>query len=188
MSKININITNDALNYLNNIINLENDKNIIIYLSVIYPFTQYAHVNISYCKKNNLNFNDIKLNIKNLNIYIAHKSINALKDAIIDFKKKQLIINAPNIYIKDNKNLKKQLKHLFENEINVILSQHGGSIELVNINNDTITIKFHGGCQGCGMVGYTLNNYIEKIIKKHFPTIKKINDITSHEIKNNSYY
>ncbi len=113
-----------------------------------------------------------------------------LEDAIIDIKDDKLIINAPNIYNNNNIiNIKDKIKNLFENEINVILSQHGGFIELIDIiKNNTLIIKFHGGCQGCGMVDSTLNNYIEKIVKKHFPQITIINDITSHEIKDNSYY
>jgi len=187
MIKSNLKITDNAKKYLENIITKEKNDNLIIYLSVIYPFTQHAHVNITYCKKNDLNSDDIK--IEDINIYIENKSINALKNAIIDFKKEQLLINAPNIYKKDDKNIKEKIKHLFENEINVMLSQHGGFIQLVDlINNDTLVIKFHGGCQGCGMVGYTLNNYIEKIIKKNFPQIIKINDITPHDIKDHSYY
>ncbi len=181
-------ITNNALNYLN--IHIDSDLNLITYISVIYPLTKYAHVNITFCKKNDLNDKDIEIYTTNIKIFIENKSIALLEDAIIDIKDDKLIINAPNIYNNNNIiNIKDKIKNLFENEINVILSQHGGFIELIDIiKNNTLIIKFHGGCQGCGMVDSTLNNYIEKIVKKHFPQITIINDITSHEIKDNSYY
>ena len=186
---INVIIKTNALIYLKNLIKAEGNKSLIIYLSVLYPQTEHAHVNVTYCKKSDVNIHDIKLNIHNLSIYVDHSSSQLLNESIIDFRNEQLLINAPNIYKKKHSNIKEQIKNLFENEINVMLSQHGGFVELVSLeNDDTITIKFHGGCQGCGMVGYTLNNYIEKIIKKHFPCIKKINDITPHNIKDNSYY
>lgn len=189
IENIMIKITKEANLFLKDSILNEKDLDIVIYLSVIYPFTQYAHVNIIFCKKNDINLNDIKIDDEDLNLYIENKSFDSLKDSLIDIKDNQLMINAPNIYSKIDKDVIDKIKYLFENEINVMLSQHGGFIQLIDIiNNDTLVIKFHGGCQGCGMVGYTLNNYIEKIIKKNFPQIKKIDDVTSHEIKDNSYY
>ena len=92
MTKSNIIITQTAINYLKMSIESENNTNLIIYLSVVYPFTKDAHVNITYCKKHNLNSNDICLNIKNFQIYIDNKSNTFLKDAVIDFKNKQLLI------------------------------------------------------------------------------------------------
>lgn len=184
-----IKITEQAVLFLKDFISGEEDKDIVIYLSIIYPFTEHAHVNMTYCKESDIDKDDIKIDNNGLSIYIENKSFNSLKESVIDINNGQLLINAPNIYSKPSKDLIDKIKYLFENEINVMLSQHGGFIQLVDfVNNDTLTIKFHGGCQGCGMVGYTLNNYIEKIIKKNFPQVKKINDITSHEIRENSYY
>jgi len=185
----NIIITDSAITYLKNLIKIENDSNLVIYLSVLYPHTEHAHVNITYCKNIDIIENDIKLNILDIEIYVEKLSFDLLKNSMINFNNEQLLINAPNIYKKTYSNLEEKIKNLFENEINVMLSQHGGFVELVKLeNNDTVVIKFHGGCQGCGMVGYTLNNYVEKVIKKYFPGIKRINDITSHDIKDNSYY
>lgn len=191
MNTDNIIITHNALNYLYDNLNKEEEKSLIIYISVIYPLTKYSHVNITFCKENDIDKLDVQLEYTT-SVYIDHNSIVFLKDSIIDFKDNKLVINAPNIYVKDdvkNSNIKESIKQLFENEINVILSQHGGFIELVDILDEkTIVIKFHGGCQGCGMVGYTLNTYIEKMIKKHFPQIENITDVTSHEIKDQAYY
>ncbi|CAB3976370.1 NifU family protein [Candidatus Azoamicus ciliaticola] len=187
-----IKITNDALKYLSSNLILEKEKNLIIYISVTYPYTQYAYVNITYCKKEDLSKNDVKLNLENIDIYLDEKIEKLIKDAVIDIKENTLKINAPNLF-NNKKNekydIKDQIKILFETEINTMLSQHGGFIELIDIENDeTLIIKFHGGCQGCGMVNFTMTNYIEKIIKKNFPQINEIKDTTSHEIRKNSYY
>lgn len=187
----NIVITNNALNYLFFSLQKETENELVVYISVIYPLTKYAHVNITFCKNIELNKDDLKLDVDfDGSIYIENKSVIFLKDSIIDFNKDKLIVNAPNIYVSGkNFDIKEGVKQLFENEVNVILSQHGGFIELVDILDEkTIVIKFHGGCQGCGMVGYTMNNYIEKMIKKNFPQIENINDITSHEVKDKAYY
>jgi Fe/S biogenesis protein NfuA len=187
-----IKITNDALKYLKSNLILEKEKNLIIYISVTYPYTQYAYVNITYCKKEDLSTNDVNLNLENIDIYLDKKIENLLKDGVIDIKENTLKINAPNLF-NNKKNekfdIKDQIRILFETEINTILSQHGGFIELIDVENDEILIiKFHGGCQGCGMVNFTMTNYIEKIIKKNFPQINEIKDTTSHEIRKNSYY
>lgn len=189
---IGIILTNDALSYLSNKLKSEsNGIDCCIYISVIYPFTKYAHVNITFCDRNDLNKDDIKINSFDIDIYVEKKSIDLLDKSVIDFKNDSLLINAPLIFNELNDNasdLKTSIKSLFENEINVILSQHGGFIELIDLFDDTLVVKFHGGCQGCGMIGYTLNNYIEKMIKKNFPQIINIKDVTSHEIKKNAYY
>jgi len=189
--KEDIKISIDAINYLYTSLKKEKNIDLNLYLSVIYQSTKYTRVNIIYCKKEDINIEDIKLSFNHLYIYIDYKSINLLKNSVIEIKENQLCINAPNISNINKKKLtlEKEIKKLFEDEVNVILSQHGGYIELINIiNNNTILVKFHGGCQGCGMVGTTLNTYIEKIIIKKFPQIIKITDITHHDVKTNSYY
>ena len=194
MTNVNIIITNKALVYLTESLKLESNGgfDLGVYLSVIYPFTKYAHVNLTFCKTADIGNDDIVLNKEDISICIDRKSSDLLNNSIIDVKDSGLIINAPNLFYDkdiDNHDLRSRIKSLFENEINVILSQHGGFIELVDlINNSDLIIKFHGGCQGCGMVGHTLGNYIEKIIKKNFPGIQNIKDITSHDVKENAYY
>lgn len=169
-------------------INLNNDE-LVIYISLINQNKTHVDVSINFCKKTDLNTDDIKIITKYTDIYIEYTSIHSLKDSTIDIKNKQLLIKAPNLFNKKIDNLKEKIKILFENEINILLAQHGGFIQLLDIlNDDTIIIKFHGGCQGCGMVGVTLNNFIEKTIKKNFPQIKNIIDNTEHEIRDNSYY
>ncbi len=185
-----IEITETAVSFLNESIKKENNNKLNLYISVVYPQTQYAHVNIFFCKEEDINQKDIKIIIEDIILFIDHKSYKYLNESKIDIKNNKLSINAPNMSIKnDIKTIEEKIKSLFENEINTILSQHGGYIELVNIeNNDTIIIKFHGGCQGCGMVNYTLKNYIDKTIKKKFPQIKDIKDVTMHDIKYNPYF
>lgn len=184
-----IKITDNAGRFLQKEKNNNKNIDLIIYISVIYPFGHDANVSIVFCKNTDLNIDDIKVQTKYIDIYIENKSKNVLTNAVIDIKNEQLLIKAPNLFKQKDINIKEKIKNLFENEINVFLSQHGGFIQLVDIlNNDTLIIKFHGGCQGCGMVGFTLNNFIERTIKKNFPQIKNILDVTQHEIKDQSYY
>uniref|UniRef100_A0A1B0C167 NIF system FeS cluster assembly NifU C-terminal domain-containing protein n=1 Tax=Glossina palpalis gambiensis TaxID=67801 RepID=A0A1B0C167_9MUSC len=59
--------------------------------------------------------------------------------------------------------------------------QHGGHLELIELTKDMfVLIKFFGGCNGCSMVNMTLKDGIEKEIKKFFPEIKGVKDVTEH--------
>ena len=70
---ISIILTNDALTYLYNKLNTEgNEVDCCIYISVIYPYTRYAHVNITFCNKSDINMDDIKLDSLDY-IYVEKK-------------------------------------------------------------------------------------------------------------------
>ena len=184
-------ITQNALIFLFSNLKKEDDLNLVVYISVIYPRTKHSHVNITFCEEKDINKRDTKVAEDNgYFIYLDFTSTVLLKDSTIDLRNGSLIINAPNIYEKhQNVDLKDGIKNLLENEINVMLSQHGGFVELIDIVDDKdIIVKFHGGCQGCSMVDYTLGNYIEKTVKKHFPGIERISDVTSHELMDKAYY
>lgn len=184
-------ITQNASMYLFESLKKEGDSDLVVYISVIYPKTKHSHVNITFCSKSDLNKRDLMISQDDTSmIYVDFTSIALLKDSTIDLRNNNLIINAPNIYEKhSNVSLKDGIKSLFENEINVMLSQHGGFVEVLDLIDDKdIVVKFHGGCQGCTMVDYTLGNYIEKTVKKHFPSIERISDVTSHAVKDKAYY
>ncbi|HIH2762225.1 MAG TPA: hypothetical protein ACYCC8_00720 [Candidatus Azoamicus sp.] len=59
-------LTNDALTYLYDKLNTEKIIDYCVYISVIYPYTRYAHVNITFCNKNDINNEDIKLDFFDL--------------------------------------------------------------------------------------------------------------------------
>ena len=41
------------------------------------------------------------------------------------------------------------LEQLFEDEIRPALASHGGSVEIVDLDNNILSLKLSGGCQGC---------------------------------------
>lgn len=190
-----VTITKSAINYFNKLVEQENNK-INLRLFVINPHTKKAEVNLTYCYFGEENKSDIIFKYKNFSLFVQKNSISALKNSVIDYKIcnniKKLSIKAPDIKksISRNKDsLFKKLKKLFEYEINPNLETHGGNVELVDImNENTILIKFNGGCQGCGMANVTLTQNIEVLIKNNFPEIKEIKDITNHELGINPYY
>lgn len=80
-----------------------------------------------------------------------------------------------------------QLEKLFDQQIRPALAQHGGNVEIVDIDNNTLFIKFIGGCQGCSSSKLTLTGGVETLVKKNFPEITEIIDLTDHNSGTNPY-
>lgn len=80
-----------------------------------------------------------------------------------------------------------KIETLFDEKIRPALAQHGGNVEVVDIDNDILFVKLVGGCQGCSSSKATLTGGIEQVIKKHFPEIKEIVDLTDHQSGENPY-
>lgn len=50
----------------------------------------------------------------------------------------------------------------------------GGNVQLVDIENGTVTVRMTGACGGCPMATYTLKQGIEKALKKEVPEVKEV--------------
>ena len=60
------------------------------------------------------------------------------------------------------------------NKIRPALMRDGGNVELVDVNDGTVTVKLTGACAGCPMSTMTLKMGIENILKKEIPEIKEV--------------
>ncbi len=65
------------------------------------------------------------------------------------------------------------------NEIRPYLISDGGDIELVNIEDNTVSIKFLGNCTNCNINNVTLKSGVEMTIKKHAPEIESVIQINN---------
>lgn len=59
-------------------------------------------------------------------------------------------------------------------EIRPFLKSDGGDIELIDIKDDTVTVRLQGACTGCTVNQMTLKSGVEMTIKKHVPEIKEV--------------
>lgn len=66
------------------------------------------------------------------------------------------------------------------NEIRPYLHQDGGDIELISIENQTVTIKLLGSCTHCTVNQMTLKFGVEMTIKKHAPEIQQVINYTNN--------
>lgn len=82
----------------------------------------------------------------------------------------------------------RKIEALFDNQIRPSLAQHGGNVEVVDIDNDILFVRLTGGCQGCSSSKATLKDGIATTVKKKFPEIKKVVDVTDHDSGENPYF
>lgn len=79
-------------------------------------------------------------------------------------------------------------QEVLDQDINPGVAGHGGRIELVRREGDTLYISMEGGCQGCGAASVTLRQGVEVRLKEAVPEIQRIMDITDHAAGENPYY
>ena len=77
---------------------------------------------------------------------------------------------------------------IFKTQINPAVAQHGGRIDLIDVQDATIIVRLMGGCQGCGMANVTLRQGVEAALKRLVPAVKGVRDITDHSSGSNPYF
>ncbi len=120
----------------------------------------------------------LKENIENLNRYIIKKIIKTIKDSG-NFEVLKQIASDPEIYalllmyglVKPD--ITTKVLYALE-KIKPYIHSHGGDVELVKIEEDTVYVALKGACTGCSSSMTTLKEGIEKIIKETVPEIKYV--------------
>jgi Fe-S cluster biogenesis protein NfuA len=77
---------------------------------------------------------------------------------------------------------------ILRTQINPSVAQHGGKVELIDVEDATVIVRMMGGCQGCGMADVTLRQGIEASLRRVLPSLKGIKDITDHASGSNPYF
>src|SRR3954453_15497784 len=77
---------------------------------------------------------------------------------------------------------------VIDQQINPAIASHGGSAELVAVEDSTAYVRLGGGCVGCGMATVTLSQGIEVAITDAIPEISSVVDVTDHASGTNPYY
>ena len=81
----------------------------------------------------------------------------------------------------------KLVDEMFRTHINPALAGHGGSVDLIDVQDGIVVVRMMGGCQGCGMARVTLQQGVEAALKKAIPAVKGVRDITDHAAGTNPY-
>jgi len=84
--------------------------------------------------------------------------------------------------------MRNRVQQVLDEMINPGVASHGGFVELLDVQDDTVFIRMGGGCQGCGAADMTLKMGIERLIRENVPQVREILDATDHASGNNPYY
>jgi Fe/S biogenesis protein NfuA len=81
-----------------------------------------------------------------------------------------------------------RVMQVLTDQINPAIAAHGGSAELVAVEEDVAYVRLGGGCVGCGMASVTLGQGIEVAIVEAVPEVRQVVDVTDHASGTNPYY
>ena len=81
-----------------------------------------------------------------------------------------------------------RVMQVIDQQVNPAIAMHGGSAELVAVEDRTAYVRLGGGCVGCGMATVTLSQGIEVAITEAVPEIDSVVDVTDHASGSNPYY
>lgn len=171
--------------------------------------TSAAKCNICFCYPDSFWVSDVVLKFGDVLVRLEQSIVPFMKDAVIDLMKcgldVQIFLKAPRIKITCDVNsasdngrkkcgdvgfsvLHQGIQAVLERVINPQLSVHGGGVQLVEVTADLLVIlKFFGGCNGCSMARRTMQLGIEVVLKKKFPQLQGVRDVTEHYRGSHSY-
>lgn len=69
-----------------------------------------------------------------------------------------------------------QIRHLVENISAYIEQFHGGTVEFVTLEGDTLKVTLGGACLNCPLLPSTLHGWVEGTIHQFFPDIKVVEE------------
>jgi len=191
-----ISITENAREYLRDLLDRQGSPGMGVRIFVERPGTPHAECCMAYCPPGEQEESDVRYDYDGFHAWIEGKSVRYLEDASIDFKKDsmggQLTFRAPKSRVPDigpDATLEERINHILYAEINPSLAAHGGNVQLLELTEDKVAIlEFGGGCQGCSAVDMTLKSGVEKTLKERVPELSAVRDKTDHSVRDNAYF
>jgi len=162
----------------------------------VQPGTPNADCRLEFCETADLRGDEAQLSLDGFTLYIDAASVPYLSGAEIDYTASatggQLTVRAPKLKgtppAKDAP-LAERVRYLLDSEINPQIASHGGRVSLEDISDSgVVTLRFGGGCHGCGMADVTLKQGIETTLRSRLPEITQVRDATDHASGHNPYY
>ncbi|OGO36542.1 MAG: hypothetical protein A2W35_16730 [Chloroflexi bacterium RBG_16_57_11] len=73
-----------------------------------------------------------------------------------------------------NLDTESQVRALLENLNAYIEHYHGGSVQMVSLEEDTLKVRLGGACLGCPLSPTTLHGWVAGTVHQFFPNLKVI--------------
>lgn len=134
---------------------------------------------------------DTILQVGMFDVHLDEESLLFLEGTVVDYEptEERFTIRNPEREVPPLTGSEKEMmERLLEEQINPMVAMHGGTVDLIDIKDGRVYLEFGGGCQGCGMVGVTLKQGVEVLVKENIPGIEQILDVTDHADGTNPYY
>ena len=71
--------------------------------------------------------------------------------------------------------MKEQIEALIKLEVNPVLAQHRGGVELVSVEGNTANIRLLGGCKGCPGRKHTFGQQVIPFLKQNVEGLENVN-------------
>jgi len=84
--------------------------------------------------------------------------------------------------------VRRKVQAVLDEYINPGVASHGGFVELLDVQDDSVFLRMGGGCQGCGAADITLKQGVERLSREHVPQVREILDTTDHGAGQNPYF
>jgi Fe/S biogenesis protein NfuA len=185
-----------AQNHFRRLLEQQGIDGLGVRMQAVQPGTPTADCRLEFCEAADLRGDESQLALEGFTLYIDAASVPYLSGAEIDYQANstggQLTVRAPKLKgtpPAEDAPLAEHVRYLLHSEINPQIASHGGRVTLENVSDSgVVTLRFGGGCHGCGMVDVTLKQGIEKTLRARLPQITQVRDATDHASGSNPYY
>lgn len=70
-----------------------------------------------------------------------------------------------------------RMRALIESLSAYIEMYHGGSVEMISFDGETLKVSMSGACDGCPLSPVTLHGWVEGTVRQFFPDLKKVESV-----------
>lgn len=185
-----IRITEAAAAHFRGMLDKQERDDVQLRIYVLHPGTSLGHCGIAYWRPEAGTPEDAHLDCDGFRLHYSSEQAPFLDGASVDYKKTfsghTLSLQAPKakqvLPVDENSPLAHRITHVLETEVNPHLAEHSGTVMLGEIRpGGVVTLKFGGGCHGCGHAELTLHDTVEKTLRERFPEITAVIDETVHD-------
>ncbi len=181
-------LTDAAAAHFRRLLDREAVAGLGVRLGAVQPGTARADVRLEFAEPGDLDGDEWSMACDGFTLWVAADSLVWLDGAEIDYSVQgangQLQIRAPKIKGQApaaEAALAERVQWVIEHDINPQLAQHRGHVRVEDVSAEgVVTLRFGGGCQGCGLVDVTLKQGIERTLLDAVPGVTAVRDTTDH--------
>lgn len=181
-------LTDAAQSHFRRLLEREAIPGLGVRLSAVGAGTARADVRLEFAEPQELDGDEWNMACDGFTLWVAADSLTWLDGAEIDYATQgangQLQIRAPKIKGSApaaEAPLAERVRWVIEHDINPQLAQHRGHVQVEDVSDaGVVSLRFGGGCQGCGLVDVTLKQGIERTLLESVPGVTAVRDATDH--------